>query len=139
LVIFGCSMKIIYCSMKIIYCSRTSLTTLMLFISWYRRNHNFVILMYFISMSLIIFNLVLTNLIVNINLFDRPEKLREIVGSMDLSAGKYGFLALLHKISSVLSFVSIWLTTALLIHSSRDRLIKQIRYWVIPIMFLIFC
>jgi hypothetical protein len=26
----------------------------------------------------------------------------------------------------------------LLIHSSRDRLIKQIRYWVIPIMFLIF-
>jgi hypothetical protein len=75
--------------------------------------------MYFISMSLIIFNLVLTNLIVNINLFDRPEKLREFVGgSMDLSAGKYGFLALLHKISSVLSFVSIWLTTALLIHSS---------------------
>jgi hypothetical protein len=113
--------------------------TSMLFISWYRLSHNFVILMYFISMSLITLNLVLTNLIVNINLIDRPEKLREFAGgSMDLSAGKYGFLALLHKISSILSFVSIWLTTALLMHSSKDRLIKEIRYWVIPIMLLIY-
>jgi hypothetical protein len=90
-------------------------------------------------MSLLVFNLILTNLIVNINLIDRPEKLREFAGgSMDLSAGKYGFLALLQKTSSILSFVSIWLTTALLTHSSRDSLIKKIRYWVMPIILLIY-
>jgi hypothetical protein len=90
-------------------------------------------------MSLIVFNLVMTSLIVNINLSDRPERLREFAGgSMDLSAGKYDFLAFLHRISTVVSFLSIWLTTSLLTFSSRDRLRKQIRYWVMPIMLLVY-
>jgi hypothetical protein len=111
----------------------------LLFMSWYRTSHDFTILMYFISMSLIVFNLVMTSLIVNINLSDRPERLREFAGgSMDLSAGKYDFLAFLHRISTVVSFLSIWLTTSLLTFSSRDRLRKKIRYWVMPIMLLVY-
>lgn len=111
----------------------------LLFMSWYRTSHDFTIFMYFISMSLIVFNLVMTSLIVNINLSDRPERLREFAGgSMDLSAGKYDFLAFLHRISTVVSFLSIWLTTSLLTFSSRDRLRKQIRYWVMPIMLLVY-
>lgn len=111
----------------------------LLFMSWYRTSHDFTILMYFISMSLIVFNLVMTSLIVNINLSDRPERLREFAGgSMDLSAGKYDFLAFLHRISTVVSFLSIWLTTSLLTFSSRDRLRKKIRYWVLPIMLLVY-
>jgi hypothetical protein len=109
------------------------------FVSWYRTNHDFVVLMYFISMSLIVFNLILTSLVVNIHLIDRPEKLRQFAGgSMDLSAGKYDFLALIHKASSVISFASIWLTTVLLTHSSRDNLIKKIRYWAMPVILLVY-
>lgn len=110
-----------------------------LFISWYKVSHHFMILMYFVSMALIIFNLVSTNLLVNISLADRPVNLREFEGgSMDISAGKYDFLVYLQKVSSILSFVSMWLTTALLMHSSTDRLMKEIRYWILPILLLIY-
>ncbi|MEP6576472.1 MAG: hypothetical protein ABJB85_08605 [Nitrososphaerota archaeon] len=88
---------------------------------------------------MILFNLVTTSIIVNINLIDRPEKLREFTGgSMDLSAGKYAFLALVHKLSSVLSFVSIWLTTTLLMHSSKDALTKQTRKLIMPTILLVY-
>jgi hypothetical protein len=111
----------------------------MLFVSWYKTNHDFIVLMYFISMALIVFNLILTSLVVNIHLIDRPEKLRQFSGgSMDLSAGKYDFLALIHKTSSVLSFASIWLTTVVLTYSSRDKLIIKIRYWAMPVILLVY-
>jgi hypothetical protein len=111
----------------------------LLFISWYRQTHDIMILMYIISVGLIVFNLILTNLLVNLSLIDRPVKIREFEGgSMDLSAGKYDLLVFLFNVSSILSFVSMWLTTALLMHSARDRLIKEIRYWVLPTLLLIY-
>ncbi|MFI5405633.1 MAG: hypothetical protein ACHQ1D_03880 [Nitrososphaerales archaeon] len=110
-----------------------------MFISWYGTTSNYVILLYFISMAMILFNLVTTSIIVSINLIDRPEKLREFTGgSMDLSAGKYAFPALVHKVSSVLSFVSIWLTTTLLMYSSKDALTRQTRKLIMPTVLLVY-
>jgi hypothetical protein len=47
--------------------------TATLLIGWYKRNHGFVILIYLISMSLIIFNLILTNLVVNVYLSETSK------------------------------------------------------------------
>lgn len=117
------------------FIGRTSL----LFFSWYKRNHDFVILMYFISLSLITFNLSLTILVVDAYLIDRPENIREFIGgSMDLSGGKYSTIAFLHKISSVLSFLSIWMTTVVLSYSSRDEIVKKLRYLIMPSLLLIY-
>jgi hypothetical protein len=103
------------------------------------QNHNFIILMYFLSMSMITFNLVLTNVLVNINLNDRPEKIGEFVGgTMGISAGKYNFINLLHKISSIISFSSIWLTTSILMYSTKDALKRQLRYWIMPTILIIY-
>jgi len=94
-------------------------------------------LMYFFSLSLILFTLILTNTIVNIHLNARPEKIREFLGgTMDVTGGRYSYFNLLYKISSILSFLSIWLTTSILMYSAGHRFIRQVRYWVMPIALL---
>jgi hypothetical protein len=103
-----------------------------LFISWYKSNHNSIILLYFVSISLIAFNLVTTAVITTVKIIDRPDIAREFVGGMaDISVGKYVFLQNIYTISSILSFFSIWITTALLITHYREKLISAILYWII--------
>jgi hypothetical protein len=111
--------------------------TAILFFSWYRQTHNFVILMYFISLSLIIFTLILTNTIVNLHLNARPEKIREFLGgTIDVTGGRYSYFNLLYKTSSIVSFLSIWLTTSILMYSAGRGIIRQVRYWIMPIALL---
>jgi hypothetical protein len=106
--------------------------TMISFISWYRINRKPVFLLYSISMSMILFNLILTPTIVNIILSEKPEQIRQFAGgSMDISGGRYNFLSNLVKISSILSFASIWFTTALLMRTAKDRFVKEVRYWII--------
>lgn len=127
----------------LVYCAGSILIgkTLFLFISWHRVNHNFIFLIYAISMCMIIFNLVLTSIVVTFNLNEKPELIRLFAGgSIDITAGKYSFLSTLFKISSILSFASIWLTTALMMHTAKDQLVKEIRYWsilVIPLVYFL--
>jgi hypothetical protein len=84
-------------------------------------------------MLLIVFNLIITAIISDVKINDRPDKVRELVGgSMDLFVGKYVFLNNIYTTSSILSFVSIWITTALLMNYYRDKLIiNAIVYWFI--------
>jgi hypothetical protein len=106
--------------------------TMISFMSWYRINRKPVFLLYSISMSMILFNLILTPTIVNIILSEKPEQIRQFAGgSMDISGGRYNFLSNLVKISSILSFASIWFTTALLMRTAKDRFVKEVRYWII--------
>jgi hypothetical protein len=86
-------------------------------------------------MVMILFNLIVTNIYVNIQINDRPTKIREHPGgSIDISGGKYEFLSNLFRVSSLLSFVSIWLTTSLLMYSSKDAILGKIQYWIILII-----
>jgi hypothetical protein len=116
--------------------------TMISFISWYRLNRNPTLLLYSISMSMILLNLILTPTIVIMILSEKPEQIRLFSGgSMDISGGKYTFLSNLVKISSILSFASIWFTTALLMHSAKDRFVKEVRYWIIlctPLLYFLF-
>jgi hypothetical protein len=112
-----------------------------LFLSWYKSQRNKIIFLYFISMLLIAFNLVMTATITVIKLSDRPNEIRNFIGgTVDLSVGKYEFLNNIYKASSILSFISIWITTALLMNYYREKIINVIAYWIllsIPLVYFL--
>jgi hypothetical protein len=104
----------------------------LLFLSWFRLNHDLVTFLYFLSMSIIAFNLIITAVYTTLNVFDRPPQIREFVGgSMDISVGRFVILDNIYKISAIASFVSIWVTTAILLSKYRNRLISSIAYGLI--------
>jgi hypothetical protein len=75
---------------------------------------------------------VITAIIADIKINDRPHQVEEFVGGTeDLDAGKYAVLDSTYNISSIVSFVSIWITTALLMNNYREKLINSIVYWII--------
>ena len=112
-----------------------------LFLSWYKSQHNKIIFLYFISMLLIAFNLVMTATITVIKLSDRPDEIRKFIGgTVDLSVGRFEFLNNIYKASTILSFISIWITTALLMNYYREKLINVIAYWIllsIPLVYFL--
>jgi hypothetical protein len=110
-----------------------------LFISWYMRHRNIIILMYFISMLVIFLNLLITSLVVSLYLVDRPQKITEFIGgTIGLTSKKYAVVVSLHEISSLVSFLSIWTTTVAFSYSSRDKLVKKLRYMIMPALLLIY-
>ena len=104
----------------------------LLFLSWYRSHHDRIVLLYFISMSVIAINLIVTAAFTSVKVNDRPQLAVEYVGSSgDLSGGRHKLLDNIYRISSFMSFFSIWITTAILMNYYRDKLINAIVYWVI--------
>jgi hypothetical protein len=104
----------------------------MWFFSWYRSNHDLIVFLYSISMLLIAFNLVVSPIIITIKINDRPQEIRKFVGgTVDLSVGRYVFLDNIYTVSSLLSFISIWITTALLMNNYKRKLVHTIVYWII--------
>lgn len=110
-----------------------SITSLsVLFISWFKSNRNWIVILYFSSILLIAFNLVITAITTDVKLANRPDEIRSFIGgSVDLSAGRYVFLNDIYAASSILAFISIWITTALLMNSYREKLVSSIMYWII--------
>lgn len=103
-----------------------------LFFSWYRSNRNWIVLLYFVSMSIIAFNLIMTATFASVKVSDKPYRVEVYVGGGgDVSGGKYMLLNNLYRISSFMSFFSIWITSAILMNSYRERLINAIVYWII--------
>lgn len=106
--------------------------TAILFYRWYRVKRNTIPLLYFISLSLVTFSLVMTNVLVNISLFIRPDQIREDLGGyMNILIGKYEILNIYYSISTLLSFISIWFTTVILYHSSGSNLSTQLKYMIL--------
>jgi len=104
----------------------------MRFFSWYKSNHDLIVFLYFISMLLMAFNLVITPIITTVKINDRPDEIREFVGgTADLSVGRYVFLDNIYTASSLLSFISIWITTALIMNNYKRNLVHTIVYWII--------
>ena len=56
----------------------------LLFVYWYRSTHNVIVLLYFVSMVLIVFNLLTTSLITCLMIMDRPENIKEFVGGSSI-------------------------------------------------------
>jgi hypothetical protein len=111
----------------------------LIFFSWYKSSHDRVVFLYFVSMSLIAFNLILTALFVDFKLTGAQYSVREFVGGgMDASRGKNPLLGDLYNISSLISFFSIWMTTAILMNSYREKLIGSVKYWIILVLPLVY-
>lgn len=103
-----------------------------LFFSWHKSHHDLIVLLYFISMSVIAFNLIMTAIFTGVKVNDHPDLIGEYVGSSgDLTGGRHRLLDNIYRVSSFMSFFSIWITTAILMNYYREKLINAIVYWII--------
>jgi len=113
----------------------------LLFASWYKSNHSLIVLLYFVSISLIVFNLIMTIVITDLKLTDRQEEILEYVGgSVDISIGRHVTIQSIYEASTIASFFSIWVTTAILMNSYKERLVNVIIYWIllsVPLVYFI--
>jgi hypothetical protein len=84
-------------------------------------------------MLFIAINLVLSATVSDIRLSERPIGIRDFVGgSVDISAGRHIILDTTYEVSSILSFFSLWLTTAILMFNYRDKnTFHSVSYWII--------
>lgn len=112
----------------------------LLFLSWYRSRHELIILLYFISMLIISFNLIVTGGWASAKL-SPPHLIGEYVGSSgEASAGRFSLLDYVYRVSSFMSFFSVWVTTAILMSKYREKLIGTIIYWImlsVPLVYFV--
>jgi hypothetical protein len=92
-------------------------------------------------MSVIAFNLIMTAAFASAKVSDKPYLAGGYVGSSgDVSGGKHLLVDYIYRISTFMSFVSIWITTAILMNYYRERLINAVIYWIvlsIPLVYFI--
>jgi hypothetical protein len=111
----------------------------LLFLSWFRSNHNYIVFLYFVSVSIIALNLVTTATFVNAKVNERPDYIGIFIGgSGDISGGKHLHLDYLYRITSFLSFFSIWITTFVLMNYYREKLINAIAFFIVMAVPLIY-
>lgn len=104
----------------------------LLFFCWYKSNHNLIVFLYFISMLVIGFNLIMTAAYTNAKVSELPNTTGEYVGSSGaFSSDRYSLLENAYRIFSFMSFFSIWITTAVLMINYRKKPSNAMVYWII--------
>jgi hypothetical protein len=112
-----------------------------LFFSWYQSSLNLVVFLYFISMVGIAFNLIMTAAYADTKVADKPSHIGIYVGGGgDITGGKHLLLDTIYRISSLVSFFGIWLTTAILMYKYKENLVRAVIFWImlaIPIVYFL--
>ncbi len=104
----------------------------LLFFSWFNSNHNLIVFLYFISMLVIGFNLIITATYTSARVSELPNLTGEYVGASGaISSDRYFLLENAYRISSFMSFFSIWITTAILMNNYREKPTNTIVYWIL--------
>jgi hypothetical protein len=104
----------------------------LLFFSWYKSNHSLIVFLYFISMLVIAFNLIMTAVYTSVKVSELPNPTGEYVGASGaFSSDRYSLLENAYRIFSFMSFFSIWITTAVLMIHYRKKPSNAIVYWII--------
>jgi hypothetical protein len=81
----------------------------------------------------------MTASIASVKVADRPDQIGVYVGGGgDISGGRHALLDLIYRISSFTSFVGIWLTTAILMTSYREKTLNVITFWIIMLIPLVY-
>lgn len=111
------------------------------FLSWFRSNRNLVVLLYFISMLIISFNLVITAVfsIAKISFLPSHNTYQQ-TGSANFVTERLRVLDNIFRISSVMSFIGVWVTSAILMNYYRKKVIHAVIYWVmmsIPLVYFL--
>ena len=102
------------------------------FFSWFKLNHNLVVLAYALAITMISINAAITIIYINtqFNESQHPDyirPLRSLTGSFTNADVTYGSA---YVLTSVLSFILTWIATVLLLrHYSRK--LGMIKYWII--------
>jgi hypothetical protein len=113
----------------------------LLFFSWYKSNHNLIVFLYFMSMLVIGFNLIITAAYTNAKMTELPKLTGEYLGASGFfSSDRYSLLENTYRISSFISFFSIWVTTVILMNYYREKLINAIVYWIllsVPLLYFL--
>jgi hypothetical protein len=83
-------------------------------------------------MLVIGFNLIMTAAYTSARVSELPNLTGEYVGSSGaISSDKYFLLENAYRISSFMSFFSIWITTAILMNNYREKPTNTIVYWIL--------
>ena len=100
------------------------------FFSWFKSNHNLVVLFYALGISMVSINAIVTiiytnNEFINVPTYIRPVKsLTGAFGSPDIT------LSSTYLLTSIISFILMWIATVLLLkHYSRQ--LGRVKYWII--------
>ena len=109
------------------------------FFSWFKSNHNLLVFSYGIAGTLLMINAIFTfgyvfNILVNQFPIIEPH-IGHIVGS----PGSSGILYSAYVTSSILSFISIWFATILLLYNYSRRL-RRAKFWIlvsIPLVYFL--
>lgn len=115
-----------------------------LFITWYKANRNFIILIYVIVFSMIILNLILSLVYISNELFNHDSivKLRHIkimISEFSFYGSTLRELISLNTYFSLISFIGLWIPTIFLLQTYSKR-VGKIKYLIlicIPLLYFL--
>ena len=109
------------------------------FLSWFRSNHNLVVLAYSLAIMMISINAVFTVLYVTNELTSKPSNIQPELTPLAPYGSVYNLFNSGYAITSVMSFILTWIATVLLLHSYSKRL-GRAKYWIlvsIPLVYFL--
>lgn len=107
------------------------------FFSWYRFNHNSVILTYAIATSMIAINSIIAIIYLNAEFNDAPALIRPkqaLLGGFSLGSPIYSSA---YFVTSFMSFVLVWIATVFLMRHYSERIGKT-KYWIMVVVPLVY-
>ena len=109
-----------------------------MFLTWYRSSRKLILFLYFVSMSFITFNLIMTAVFSSVKVSDRPDQIGPYVGGAgDMSGGRHVTIDFMYRVSSFTSYLDLWLTT-MLTASYKERLLGSISHLMVLLIPLVY-
>ena len=109
------------------------------FLSWFKSNHNLVVVAYSLAIMMISINSVFTVLYVTNELTSKPTNIQPEITPLAPYGDIYTVFNSGYAITSVMSFILTWIATVLLLHSYSKRL-GRAKYWIlvsIPLVYFL--
>ena len=107
------------------------------FFSWFKKNGNFIMLLYCAAFSVYIINEVCGILIVNVQLEGRPQKASFVSSPWDLTSLRISSFSDFYKLTSMVSFTITWIATSLLMYHYSPKIAKK-KFWLLASLPLIY-
>lgn len=104
-----------------------------MFLSWYKRQRSVITIVYGLSSSIIVFNLLVTLIFSTTILSSRPDEIRQFLVNSGIFVRPGSFVAVLdnlYQFTSIAMFLAMWCATAVLLHFYARRLGK-VRFWIL--------
>ncbi len=109
------------------------------FLSWFRSNHNPVVLAYSLAIIMISINAIFTVLYVTNELTSKPANIQPEITPVAPYSSVYDIFNSGYVVTSVMSFILTWVATVLLLHN-YSRKLGRAKYWIlvsIPLVYFL--